>query len=353
MIIQSASKSKFSLISRCFSCFIRGSIALVVVFLSIALFIINLTSLFIFFNFHEWRYKGRQSKKQISLLANKISTSSLHEGNNSIISILIVTFNDSRCIGETLRNLESCTINKENTEIIILDLGSSDNTLDVAKASSCAIHIKFVKVNQQQYHNLLWRKQLSNDKQLLLGKESAFLLGSTHAQGDILLLLRPDALLQKGYDDAIRGAFKDENLAMASFRLNLFGKTTLKTLCLKLTQVLYMIRQEKYRFPHLLQGLSIRSTLFESTRFTDSFGLCEDLKCIHNIRSSSSHDRKCILTLPQSVSYPAQCWDQTHIFEYLLIDQIAFACHRYFCMSAETTAYICSIVSSRLKSVRI
>lgn len=47
-------------------------------------------------------------------------------------------------IGQTIRNLESTTTDKYRLEIIIVDVGSNDKTIEVAKASSGIIPIIFV-----------------------------------------------------------------------------------------------------------------------------------------------------------------------------------------------------------------
>jgi cellulose synthase/poly-beta-1,6-N-acetylglucosamine synthase-like glycosyltransferase len=49
------------------------------------------------------------------------------------VSIIIAVKNEARYIGKTIRNLESTTFNKSKVEIILIDSGCSDNTVEVAK----------------------------------------------------------------------------------------------------------------------------------------------------------------------------------------------------------------------------
>jgi hypothetical protein len=355
VIMKAEHKPAFS--SRCLHKLCSYALSLVVLFVSLSLFIINLASLLIFFNIHAWRCNINQNKKlDNNSGASDIPISTLSAENTCKISILIVTFNDSRYIGETLRNLESNTVDKPNTEVLLIDLGSTDSTFDVAKASSCAIHVKCIKFNnqrQQQPQSPSRAKQANEEQHSIFSRESAFSVGSSHAKGEILLLLRPDALLQNGYDDAIRKAFMDENTMVSSFKLNLYGRSYLKTLSLKVFQSLLTLRNEEYRFPHLMQGISVRANIYGPNKTTKSYGLCEDLQCMHKIRLYCLHHGKRIITLPQSVTYPAQRWDQAHIFKYLFIDQIAFTCHRYLWISAQNAGYLCSFISSRLEAVKI
>lgn len=62
-----------------------------------------------------------------------------------VISIIIVVLNDSRFIGKCLRNLELCTTDKSRLEVLIVDAGCQDNTLEVAKVSANQIPLIFVK----------------------------------------------------------------------------------------------------------------------------------------------------------------------------------------------------------------
>ena len=54
-------------------------------------------------------------------------------GTNKRISVIIAIKNESRVIGKTLRNLEATTKCKNLCEIIIVDKGCVDNSIDVAK----------------------------------------------------------------------------------------------------------------------------------------------------------------------------------------------------------------------------
>lgn len=51
------------------------------------------------------------------------------------LSIIIAIKNEAKYIGKTIRNFESTTINKSAVEIIIVDSGCKDNSLEVARVS--------------------------------------------------------------------------------------------------------------------------------------------------------------------------------------------------------------------------
>ena len=56
-----------------------------------------------------------------------------------IISIIIRTYNEERYLNDLLNAIINQTINDHNVEIIIVDSGSTDNTLQIAKSYNCTV----------------------------------------------------------------------------------------------------------------------------------------------------------------------------------------------------------------------
>ena len=102
---------------------------------------------------------------------------------NIRISIIIAIKNESRVIGKTLRNLEATTKCKNLCEIIIVDKGCVDNSIDVAKASSCCIKVTFIRSTEG------------------MGRGSALNAGAAIATGNVLLFLRSDCLVPDSFDE--------------------------------------------------------------------------------------------------------------------------------------------------------
>ena len=63
-----------------------------------------------------------------------------------IISIIIRTYNEERYLDDLLNAIRNQTINENKVEIIIVDSGSTDNTLAIANSYNCSIK-KIEKVN--------------------------------------------------------------------------------------------------------------------------------------------------------------------------------------------------------------
>src|SRR6185503_15848983 len=89
------------------------------------------------------------------------------------ISIIIPTFNSQKTLPVTLRSLAKQTYLKKKIEILIIDGGSTDKTVEIAKKYSCKI--------------------ISNPKtELIYGKH----LGYLHASGKYVMFLDSDESLE-------------------------------------------------------------------------------------------------------------------------------------------------------------
>lgn len=89
------------------------------------------------------------------------------------ISIIIATFNSSRNLSSVLESIKKQTFPKKEVEILIIDGGSIDKTLDVAKEYRCKI-----------FHNPK------------IEPVSAKLLGYKKAKGDYLIYLDADEVIE-------------------------------------------------------------------------------------------------------------------------------------------------------------
>jgi len=168
------------------------------------------------------------------------------------ISILMTTLNDACYVGKTLRNLEATTKDKSRVEIIIIDGGSTDNTLDLARASTCVIRVKYIKLSIND------AKRLNKSEQLKLGYQ--------FSDGAILLLLAPDVMVPFHYDDILRQEMrKDPQLIMATFKLGLdkiFNTSIVTAVGFRIAEMLTNFMSTYCHLPTPKQGIAIRSSSF-------------------------------------------------------------------------------------------
>ena len=80
--------------------------------------------------FLNWLSFSKLKKGKKKPLLSITNTSVLNK-----VSVVIAIKNEARYIGKTIRNLESTTVDKSRVQIILVDCGGKDNSIDVAKVS--------------------------------------------------------------------------------------------------------------------------------------------------------------------------------------------------------------------------
>lgn len=120
------------------------------------------------------------------------------------ISIIVPTYNEERVIKRRIENLVSQNWPKDKFEIIVVDSGSTDSTLDIAK-TLVAMH-KNVKVMEEGERK---------------GKASAINLGKSNAEGEIALVTDANTLFHEDVLREIAPHFADLKLGAVGGFLNL------------------------------------------------------------------------------------------------------------------------------------
>lgn len=115
------------------------------------------------------------------------------ETDRNTISVIIPTLNEEAHLPATLTQFDR---SPGNWEIIVVDSGSSDRTLDIAGAAGCTVI-----------------------EQAPAGRGAAMNAGAERATGDILLFLHADTLLPAGAHSMICSAFRRSEVAATGFRL--------------------------------------------------------------------------------------------------------------------------------------
>jgi rSAM/selenodomain-associated transferase 2 len=166
------------------------------------------------------------------------------------LSIIIPTLNEERSLGGTLAPLSSLP-----HEIIVVDGGSKDDTVEVArKYASVVLHSKRGRGIQQH-------------------------TGACHSQGDVLLFLHADTLLPKSFEGMIARTLSDPETVFGAFHLGHHPSTAF----LNLVALMANLRSLLLRMPYGDQGLFIRrSDYFRVGGFKD-LPLMEDVDLVRRL----------------------------------------------------------------------
>ncbi|AFZ12428.1 glycosyl transferase family 2 [Crinalium epipsammum PCC 9333] len=200
------------------------------------------------------------------------------------ISIIIPVLNEENTIIQTLSNLE----NASNIEIIVVDGGSKDETIAVAKSFGVQV--------------------ISSG----LGRATQMNMGATVATGDILLFLHADTRIPPNFDILIRQALTG-NFIAGAFELkidaNLRG--------IRLIEKMVNLRSHLFSLPYGDQAIFIRSKVFHEIGGFPNLPIMEDFVFIRQLKKMDK-----IKIIPQPVLTSGRRWQKLGVIKTTLINQL-------------------------------
>ncbi len=200
------------------------------------------------------------------------------------VSVVIPALNEAANIAATIKSAIH-----EDAEIIVVDGGSIDNTVEIA--SSAGVRV------------------LTG----LRGRAVQQNLGAKAATGRVLLFLHADTLLPAGYVNDIFKVMMDRKTVAGAFRF----KTNLDYPVMKLIEFVANIRSRYLKLPYGDQGLFILKSVFESVGGFPEVPIAEDL---YFLRRLPRYGR--IRIAPVYALTSARRWQTLGLFRTTLINYI-------------------------------
>lgn len=202
------------------------------------------------------------------------------------LTIIIPVLNEADNLGRILTRLESSS----EVEVIVVDGGSSDDTVAIAKSYGHQVII-----SQQR------------------GRAFQMNLGAAKAKGDILLFLHADTLLPSNYLELIRQTIAQPETIAGAFRLQIQGEQK----SLRLIETLVNLRSHYLSFPYGDQGIFLLATTFKTMGGFPLIPIMEDFELIYQLRRRGK-----IKIIPQSVLTSGRRWQRLGVFKTTLINQL-------------------------------
>ncbi len=224
--------------------------------------------------------------KAINFLATKAS--------NQKISIIIPTLNEAENLGSTLQAIT----NTENIEIIVVDGGSSDQTLAIAKSLGAKIILGAT------------------------GRANQMNLGASQATGGILLFLHADTILPPKFAQGIRAILEkplEKPIVAGAFKLKIDGKGW----GLRLVEWGVNVRSQLFQMPYGDQAIFIKSEQFYKLGGFSDLPIMEDFELTLRLKAQGK-----IAIASLSVITSARRWQKLGVIRTTLINQIMIV--RYF-----------------------
>jgi uncharacterized protein len=207
------------------------------------------------------------------------------------ISIIIPTLNEALNLERSLQSISTNLQNPaQNIEIIIVDGGSSDQTLAIAS--------KFKEV-----------KTIS----ATLGRANQMNLGASAATGEILVFLHADTILPWGFEAIVQQILTKPQIIAGAFKLQIDDRDWR----LRLVEWGINWRSQYLQLPYGDQAIFIKSATFQNLGGFAQLPIMEDFELILRLKTMGK-----IAIAAQSVTTSARRWQKLGIFRTTLINQI-------------------------------
>ncbi|MEH2196603.1 MAG: TIGR04283 family arsenosugar biosynthesis glycosyltransferase [Nostoc sp.] len=201
------------------------------------------------------------------------------------ISIIIPTLNEAGNIKEAIATTEPNT----NIEVIIVDGGSKDDTIEIAKS----LNVKVISSSPSR------AVQMNT--------------GAIAATGDILLFLHADTRLPIGFDEMIRTALQQPGNVAGAFKLQIDASL----FSLRWVELGVNLRSHFCQMPYGDQAIFLTKEIFQQIGGFPEFPIMEDFELIRRLKPIG---RIVIISTPVLTS--ARRWLQKGVFKTTLLNQI-------------------------------
>ncbi|BAZ29764.1 glycosyl transferase family protein [Cylindrospermum sp. NIES-4074] len=203
----------------------------------------------------------------------------------AIISIIIPTLNEA----ENIKNAIASTQPSTNIEIIVVDGGSIDDTVEITQKLS----VKFIYSSP--------------------GRAGQMNAGAAAASGEILLFLHADSRLPTGFDVMIRTTLQQPGIVAGAFNLridaSLWG--------LRLVEWGVKWRSHFWQMPYGDQGIFLTKKIFQQVGNFPELPIMEDFELIRRLKSLG---KIALISVPVITS--ARRWLQKGVFPTTFLNQI-------------------------------
>jgi rSAM/selenodomain-associated transferase 2 len=201
------------------------------------------------------------------------------------ISIIIPAINEAgnikKAIATTQANL--------NIEVIVVDGGSSDDTVAIAQS----LNVKVISSSP--------------------GRAVQMNAGAVAASGDILLFLHADTRLPTGFDKMIRTALQQPGTVAGAFKLRIDASL----LSLRWVELGVNLRSHFYQMPYGDQAIFLTKEVFQQIGSFPELPIMEDFELMRRLKRIGR-----IVIIPTPVVTSARRWLKKGVFKTTFLNQV-------------------------------
>ncbi len=204
------------------------------------------------------------------------------------LSIIIPALNEAHNLPQTLANLPAAA----ETEVIVVDGGSADQTVAVAKGLGVRV-IGSAPGRSRQLNG-----------------------GAAAAKGDIVLFLHADTRLPDRFDQAIRETLAQPGVVAGAFRLAIDGPGW----GLRWVEWGVNVRSRLLQMPYGDQGIFLRAEVFDKMEGFPDLPMMEDFELVRRLRQMGR-----VAIAPRAVVTSDRRWRTLGILRTTLANQAMIA----------------------------
>jgi len=195
----------------------------------------------------------------------------------SLLSIIVPVLDEASTLAATLHPL----VGVPESELIIVDGGSQDGTVDVAR----------------QFTGQVFKGAR--------GRANQMNFGVLQAKGDLLLFLHGDTTLPPAAVELVRQTLTDDTVAGGAFQLRIASPCR----ALKLIAWGANLRSRYLGLPYGDQALFMRRSVFDAIGGFSPWPLMEDVDLVRRMKRAGR-----VVVLPSAVTTSARRWEREGIF---------------------------------------
>ena len=204
------------------------------------------------------------------------------------ISVIIPAINEADNIANTIESIGP----GDKKEVIVVDGGSNDDTVGIAKSLGTRV-ITSAPPRARQMNQ-----------------------GAAEATGDVLLFLHADTRMPERFEEFVLNSFKQPGTVAGAFELRIDSDIP----ALRLIERLANWRSRCLKTPYGDQAIFILSRVFHQVGGFPDIAIMEDFELIRRLRKQGE-----IATLPVPVSTSPRRWQNLGILKTTLINQLVIA----------------------------